>query len=73
MPEKPIDDRRLEALLARLDRIADELHAVNRRLDHGDSLARIERELRTLNESLGALAYAALGQQSPQVRRRRSA
>jgi len=30
-------------------------------------------EVRSLNESLQALAYAALGQQGPQVRRRRSA
>jgi hypothetical protein len=34
---------------------------------------RIAHELSTLNESLQALAYAALGQQGPQVRRRRSA
>jgi len=29
-------------------------------------------ELRSLNESLTALAYAALGRQGPQVRRRRA-
>jgi hypothetical protein len=29
-------------------------------------------ELRALNESLNALAYAALGSQGPQVRRRRA-
>ena len=34
---------------------------------------RIAHELSTLNESLQTLAYAALGQQGPQVRRRRSA
>jgi hypothetical protein len=38
-----------------------------------ESLDRIARELQTLNESLATLAYAALGQQGPQVRRRRSA
>jgi len=73
MPEKPLDDRQLDALLARLDRVGDELQALNRRLDHGDSLARIEHELRGLNEALQALAYAALGRQAPQIRRRRSA
>jgi hypothetical protein len=73
MPEKPLDDRQLDALLDRLDRVGDELHALNRRLDHSDSLTRIEHELRTLNESLQALAYAALGTQGPQIRRRRSA
>ena len=36
-------------------------------------LLRIAHELTNLNESLQALAYAALGQQGPQVRRRRSA
>ena len=73
MREKPLDDRQLDALLERLDRVGDELHALNRRLDHGDSLGRIEHELRSLNESLQALAYAALGTQGPQIRRRRSA
>lgn len=73
MREKPLDDRQLDALLERLDRVSDELQALNRRLDHGDSLARIEHELRTLSEALQALAYAALGTQGPQIRRRRSA
>jgi hypothetical protein len=37
-------------------------------------LIRIAHELSTLNESLQAMAYAALGQQAPTVtRRRRSA
>jgi archaellum component FlaC len=73
MREKPLDDRQLDALLERLDRVGDELQALNRRLDHGDSLGRIEHELRNLNEALQALAYAALGTQGPQIRRRRSA
>lgn len=73
MPErKHLDDRQLDALLERLDRIADELHAMNRRLDHAEGFARLSHEVRNLNESLQALAYAALGQQGPQVRRRRA-
>lgn len=72
-PRKTFDDRQLDAILERLDRVGDELHAINRRLDSGDALARISHELQTLNESLQALAYAALGQSGPQVRRRRSA
>jgi DNA-binding FrmR family transcriptional regulator len=68
-----LDDRQLDAILARLDRLCDEVHALNRRLEHGDQLHRIVHELSSLNESLQALAYAALGQQGPQVRRRRSA
>jgi len=68
-----LDDRQLDAILARLDRLCDEVHALNRRLDSGDQLQRISHELSSLNESLQALAYAALGTQGPQVRRRRSA
>jgi hypothetical protein len=67
---KGLDDRQLDALLERLDRLCDEVHALNRRLDAGDHLLRISHELSTLNESLQALAYAALGQQGPRVRRR---
>ena len=70
---KHLDDRQLDAILERLDRLCDEVHALNRRLDTNDQLQRIARELGTLNESLQALAYAALGSQGPQVRRRRSA
>ena len=74
MPErKDLSDRQLEAILERLDRLCEEVRVMNRRLDSGDQLLRIARELSTLNESLQTLAYAALGQQGPQVRRRRSA
>jgi DNA-binding FrmR family transcriptional regulator len=69
---KELSDRQLEAILERLDRLSAEVHAVNRRLDVGDQLARITSELAALNDSLQALAYAALGQQGPQVRRRRA-
>jgi hypothetical protein len=69
---KEFSDRQLEAILERLDRLCDEMRVLNRRLDAGDQLLRIARELGTLNESLQTLAYAALGQQGPQVRRRRA-
>jgi hypothetical protein len=65
------DDRQLDALLERLDGIRDELRTLNRRLDSQEALLRIVAELSNLNESLQALAYAALGQQAPQVHRRR--
>ena len=68
-----LDDRQLDAILERLDRLCDEVHALNRRLDSHEQLLRIAHELTNLNESLQALAYAALGHQGPQVRRRRSA
>jgi hypothetical protein len=70
---KHLDDRQLDAILERLDRLCEEVHGLNRRLDTNDQLQRIVAELGSLNESLQALAYAALGSQGPQVRRRRSA
>ena len=74
MPErKNLDDRQLDAILERLDALRDELQTMNRRLDHTEGFVALAHELRSLNESLQALAYAALGQQGPQVRRRRSA
>jgi hypothetical protein len=72
MPHGEVDDRRLEAVLSRIDKVAHELERLNKRLDQREELTVIAHELRTLNESLQALAYAALGQQGPQVRRRRT-
>ena len=72
MDKREVADRQLDALLERLDRIGDELRSLNRKLDQQEHLLRISRELGNLNESLQALAYAALGQQGPQVRRRRT-
>ena len=72
MEGSELTDRRLEALLARLDRIATQLERLNRRQESREDLAVIAHELRNLNESMQAIAYAALGQQGPQVRRRRS-
>ena len=73
MTEGELGDRQLDALLGRLDRLnVRELRAINRRLDSGEHLAPVVRELAVLNDSLQALAYAALGQQGPQVRRRRT-
>jgi hypothetical protein len=73
MERTEVGDRQLDALLERLDRLHAELRALNRRFDSGEGFAPLVHELRNLNESLQALAYAALGQQGPQVRRRRSA
>jgi hypothetical protein len=70
---KELSDRQFEAMLERLDRIAAEMRRLNDRLERSEDLQRITLELSRLNESLGALAYAALGQQAPTVRRRRSA
>jgi hypothetical protein len=72
MEHGELNDRRLEALLERLDRLVEELQRLNRRQETRDDLTLIAHELRTLNESLSALAYAALGHQGPQVRRRQA-
>jgi hypothetical protein len=72
MEQSSVADRQLEALLGRLDRLVEELARLNRRQETREELTVIAHELRNLNESLQALAYAALGQQGPQVRRRRA-
>ncbi len=72
MEQKDLADRQLEAVLERLDRLCDEVHTLNHRLETSEHLLRIAHELSTLNESLQTLAYAAHGQQGPQVRRRRA-
>lgn len=72
MREQEVGDRQLDALLERLDKLQAELARMNRRLESGEHLAPVVRELALLNDSLQALAYAALGQQGPQVRRRRT-
>jgi coenzyme F420-reducing hydrogenase delta subunit len=72
MEHPELTDRRLDALLARLDRIAIELERFNRRQESREELTVIAHELRNLNESLQALAYAALGREGPQIRRRRA-
>jgi hypothetical protein len=71
MERRDVPDRQFDALLERLDRIALELERMNRVNERGEGFALIAGELRSLNESLNALAYAALGQ-SPHVRRRAS-
>ena len=70
--DKELSDRQFDALVERLDRIGDELTKLNRRVDNDENFLRLTRELSNLNESLQAIAYAALGQQAPQVRRRRA-
>jgi hypothetical protein len=67
-----LTDRQLEAVLGRIDALTDEVRRLNTRLDANEGTLRIARELSQLNESLQALAYAALGQQGPNVRRRRA-
>jgi len=70
MEQKDLGDRQLDALLDRLDRIAGELERLNRTTEKQDGFALVAREVRELTESMNALAYAALGQAPPRVRRR---
>jgi hypothetical protein len=72
MEKSDLSDRQFQALLDRLDAIATELARMNRRQEAEEGFFRVAAELRTLNESLQALAYAALGQSGPSVRRRRA-
>ena len=72
MERQDLSDRRFDVLLERLDRIGDELARLNKRADNDENFVRLTREIATLNETLQALAYAALGQTPPQVRRRRA-
>jgi hypothetical protein len=72
MERSDLSDRRFDVLLERLDRIGDELAKLNRKVDNDENFLRLTRELASLNESLQALAYAALGTSGPQVRRRRT-
>jgi hypothetical protein len=72
MEHGEVTDRQLEALLDRLDRIVQELARLNARDEQRQELVVIAHELRNLNESMQAIAYAALGTQGPQVRRRRT-
>jgi hypothetical protein len=69
---KRVEDRQLDALLERLDGIHAELRTLNRRLETGENLIPLVHQIGQLNDSLQALAYAALGQGGPSVRRRRT-
>jgi hypothetical protein len=70
MEHGELGDRQLDALLDRIDKLTAEVARINRRLESSDATMRIARELSQLNESLQTLAYAALGRQGPDIRRR---
>jgi hypothetical protein len=72
MERQDVSDRQLEALLERLDGVTRELERLNRRIEAQEGFLLVAKELRQLNESLSAIAYAALGQSGPNVRRRRA-
>jgi hypothetical protein len=69
---RPFEDRELDAILQRLDRLTESVDRISRRLESLDGLDRMTHELSNLSRSLESLAYAALGARGPQVRRRDS-
>jgi hypothetical protein len=72
MEHKNLGDRQLDALLERLDRLTEEVARLGKKIEHNEGALRIAHELTALNESLNALAFAALGREAPNVRRRRT-
>jgi hypothetical protein len=67
---RPIEDRQLDAILERLDRLTESVDRIGRRLEALDGMERMTRELAALTHALESLAFAALGSRGPQVRRR---
>jgi hypothetical protein len=65
-----IEDRELDAILERLDRLTESVDRISRRLESLEGLDRMTRELGSLTHALESLAFAALGSRGPQVRRR---
>jgi hypothetical protein len=70
MGEQQLQEKQFDLLYEELRRIADELEAVRRRLAVLETLPPAVAELARLSASIESLAYAALGRQGPQVRRR---
>jgi hypothetical protein len=67
----PLGDRELDAILERLDALSAAVERISRRLEALEGLEHIRGEIAALSHSLESLAYAALGQRGPQVRRQR--
>jgi len=72
MAEQQLQEKQFDLIHEELRRIADELEAVRRRLAVLETLPPAVAELSRLAGSIESLAYAALGRQGPQVRRRRA-
>jgi hypothetical protein len=71
--ERQLQEKQFDLLLRELERIANQLELIERRLEMLDALAPAMMELSRLSASLESLAYAALGREGPAVRRRRRA
>ena len=67
---RPLDDRELDAILERLDRLTESVDRIGRRLEALDGIDRLRGEVASLARSLESLAYAALGSRGPSPRGR---
>ena len=73
MAEQQLQEKQFDLLYEELRRIADDLDAIQRRLEVLENLTPMTRELIRLSGAIESLAYAALGREGPVVRRRRRA
>jgi hypothetical protein len=73
MAEQSLQEKQFDLLYQELRRIAGELELIQRRLEMLETLGPAVLELSRLSGALESLAYAALGREGPQVRRRRRA
>jgi hypothetical protein len=73
MAEQQLQEKQFDLLYVELQRIGDELEAIQRRLEVLESLPPALLELTRLSGAIESLAYAALGREGPTVRRRRRA
>jgi hypothetical protein len=73
MAEQSLQEKQFDLLYQELRRIAGELELIQRRLEVLETLGPAVLELSRLSGALESLAYAALGREGPQVRRRRRA
>jgi hypothetical protein len=73
MAEQRLEEKQFDLVIDELRRIADDLAAIQRRLEVLDNLAPAVLELSRLSRALESLAFAALGREGPRVTRRRRA
>ena len=73
MAEQSLQEKQFDLLYQELRRIAGELELIQRRLEVLETLGPAVLELSRLSGALESLAYAALGREGPQVRRRKRA
>jgi hypothetical protein len=73
MAEQQLQEKQFDLLYEELRRMADQLEAIQHRLEALETLGPAVLELSRLSGALESLALAALGREGPAVRRRRRA